>query len=433
MQSLFSKNHFFSTSLLKKSIEKTSRTYLTIFLFTILSGVLRKWVFTSYAVGNIIFFFQLLVPYLLFTNENFKYNKVLTNRLIIFFLIYIIAGAFNPLQKTALHGGVGILLHFSFWFLAFYYIENREFFDARKWIFVLVVVAFSEVVLGFIQYGLPQRHFLNRYAAEQNVGNIIAEVGTAVRITGTFSYITGFSSYLLFHALFVWGLIIYQYRPAVTLSLMLGGLVACFMNGSRGATYVYILIMVFFLIFEARKTNISSFILRLIVPFMVVYLVVLARGQLGLETTVSTAFDNFQARRESLAESGEEKNRLFWDYYALRDFRGQYPIFGIGIGATYQGAIVLWGMSEALIEYGYIESEMERYVVEGGFILLFIRLLLTYYFCISLSVPWQTKWLIGGLTFIAPITFNIFNIVFFMTGIIFLDQAYYHKRLGMTL
>jgi len=433
MQSLLNNLSYYSALLYKKSVEKSTNTFLFIFLFTILSGVLRKWIFTSYSVGNIIFFFQLLVPYVLFTNENFKFNKVLSNKLIVFFLIYLIAGAFNPLQKSVLHGGVGILLHFSFWFLAFFYLENRDYFDARKWILVLVIVAFSEIFLGFIQYGLPQKHFLNRYAAEQNVGNIIAEVGTAVRITGTFSYITGFSSYLLFHALFVWGLIIYQYRPAVTLSLMLGGLVACFMNGSRGATYVYILIMLFFLLFEARKTNISSFILRLIVPFIVVYLVILARGQLGFETTVSTAFDNFQTRRETLAESGEEKSRILWDYYAIRDFKGENPIFGIGIGSTYQGAIVLWGASEALQQYGYIESELERYVLEGGFILLFIRLLMTFFFCRSLVVPWQTKWLIGGLTFIAPITFNIFNIVFFMTGIIFLDQAYYHKRLGMTV
>ncbi len=414
-----------------RSVTKTTNTLFFIFLFTILSGVLRKWVFTNYTVGNIIFFFQLLVPYLFITNEQFKFNKIFKNNLFNFFLLYVLADAFNPLQKTFLHGPVGVLLHYCYWFLGFYYINNRQYFDVRKLIFVFVIVAFGELVLGYIQYGLPQKHFLNRYAAEQNVGNIIAEVGTAVRITGTFSYISGFSSYLLFHVLFVWGLIIYQYRPAITITLLLGGLMAAFMNGSRGATYVYVAVVIFFLVFEARKTNISKFIGRLIVPAIIVYMVVLARGQLGVETTVSTAYDNFQSRRESLAESGEEKYRILWDYYALRDFRGAYPIFGIGIGATYQGAIVLWGASEALQQYGYIESELERYVLEGGFVLLIIRLILTYVLCSGLVVPWHTKWLIGGLTFIAPITFNIFNIVFFMVGIIFLDQAYYHKKIGL--
>lgn len=407
---------------------KSTKTLLIIFLFTIISGALRKWVFTTYAIGNIIFFFQLLVPYLFLFNESFKWKKVLDNKLVSFFLICIIAGAFNPLQKTINHGLAGITLHCCFWFIIYYYLENRDHFIIEKLIFPLIIIAFVEIILGFIQYGLPQRHFLNRYAAEQNVGGIIAEVGTSVRITGTFSYITGFSSYLLFHILFVWGLIIYQYRPAITLTLMLGGLIACFMNGSRGATYVYMVVLIYFLLFEARKTNIAKFISSLIVPAVIVYLVILARGQLGIETTVSTAYENFQTRRSGLEESGEQKARIFWDYYALRDFRGNYPYFGIGIGATYQGALVLWGASEALLQYGYIESEMERYVVEGGFFLLILRLLLTVGFCRRLNIPWHAKWLIGALTFIAPVTFNIFNIVFFATGIIFLDQVYYMRN-----
>lgn len=412
----------------KKSVSNSTNTLLIIFLFTVISGVLRKWVFTNYTVGNIIFFFQLLTPYLFLFRESFKWKKVLENKLIGFFLICIVAGAFNPLQKTIYHGLTGIILHCCFWFLIYFYLENKNFFRIESLILPFLIIAFGEIVLGFIQYGLPQRHFLNRYAAEQNVGNIIAEVGTAVRITGTFSYITGFSSYLLFHILFVWGLVIYQYRPAVTLSLMIGGLIACFMNGSRGATYVYLAVLIFFLVFEARKTNIGKFISRLIVPVVIIYMVILARGQLGIETTVSTAYENFQTRREGLVESGEERNRILWDYYALSEFRGAYPLFGIGIGATYQGAIVLWGTSEALQQYGYIESEMERYVVEGGFFLLILRLMLTVGFCVRLSVPWQAKWLIGALTFIAPITFNIFNIVFFTTGIIFLDQVYYRRN-----
>ena len=416
------------TSLVEKSRDKSTNTLLIVFLFTVISGALRKWVFTSYSTGNIIFLFQLLVPYMFLLRESFKWKKVLDNKIIGFFLICIIAGAFNPLQKTIYHGLAGIMLHCCFWFLIYYYLENKDYFKIEKLILPFIIVAFTEIVLGFIQYGLPQRHFLNRYAAEQNVGNIIAEVGTAVRITGTFSYITGFSSYLLFHILFVWALIIYQYRPAVTLSLMIGGLITCFMNGSRGATYVYLAILIYFIVFEARKTNIAKFITRLIVPVIVIYMVILARGQLGIETTISSAYDNFQERRDNLAESGEEQNRIFSDYYFLRDFKGEHPYFGIGIGSTYQGALVLWGTSEALQQLGFIESEMGRYVVEGGFFLLVLRLLLTVGFCIRLALPWHAKWLIGVLTFIAPITFNIFNIVFFAAGIIFLDQVYYRRN-----
>jgi hypothetical protein len=409
--------------------KKADQTYtlLFIFTFTIASGILRKWVFTSYAVGNIIFFIQLLVPYLLLVKDFKGLNKIFSIKLISFFLLYLFLQVLNPLQKTFLHGPIGILLHAIFWITGFYYLFNKEKFNFQKYILVFVIIAFGEIVLGAIQYGLPQGHFLNRYAAEQNVGNSIAAVGSAVRITGTFSYISGFSAYLLFHALFVWGLILLEYRPAITISLLVAGLFAAFMNGSRGATYVYIFIFVVFLIFEARKTNISKFIFRLIVPAMLLYMVILLRGQLGIESTATTALDNFQTRRNTGIEKGEEKSRFLWDYYALVEKEYEYPLFGIGIGSTYQGAVVLWGQSEALIRHGYVESELERYVLEGGFFLLLIRLILTVYFCRMLFMPNYTKWMIGGLMFIAPITFNIFNIVFFMVGIIFLDQAYIIK------
>jgi len=42
------------------------QTFLFCFFFTTLSGVLRKWVFTSTTVGNIIFGLQLLLPLLFF-------------------------------------------------------------------------------------------------------------------------------------------------------------------------------------------------------------------------------------------------------------------------------------------------------------------------------------------------------------------------------
>lgn len=408
----------------KKIISINITTMLFIFLFTIISGALRKWLFTSYAVGNIIFFFQLLIPYTFLLVDKEGVRKIFENKLVGFFFLYLFLESFNPLQKTLLHGPVGLILHCCFWFLGFYYVNNKEKFDIKALLQVFIIVAFSELVLGYIQYGLPQRHFLNRYAAEQNVGNIIAEVGTAVRITGTFSYIAGFSAYLLFHALFVWGLILLKYRPAITLSLLGGGLIGAFMNGSRGATYVYLMIFVIFFLFEARKTNIAYFISRLIVPSVILYMVILARGQIGIETRLGTAYENFDERRSTLAESGEEKRRILWDYVALIEKNYQYPLFGIGVGATYQGAIVLWGYSEALANHGYVESELERYVLEGGYILLFLRLLITISFCTQLFMPWYAKWMIGGLMFIAPITFNIFNIVFFMFGIIFLDQAY---------
>lgn len=209
---------------------------------------------------------------------------------------------------------------------------------------------------------------------------------------------------------------------------MVAGLIACFMNGSRGATYVYELIMLFFIVFEARKSNIGRFVGRLIIPGVIFILVILARGQLGIESNISTAYDNYNGRLQSGIESGEQNKRIFHDFYVITDYQGKYPLFGVGLGATYQGNNLLFGTSDAVTEYGFVESELERYILEGGFVLLLLRLILTIYFCRRLSVPTPAKFLVGGLLFMTPIVFNIYNSIFSFMGITLLDQVYYHQK-----
>lgn len=410
------------------SFSRSTKTLLFVFIFTIFSGVLRKWVFTDKSVGNLIFFIQIIIPYLFLVTESLKIARLRQNSLLVIFFLYILIFAFNPLQKTYYHGLIGIIFHFCFWYLMSFYIANRDSFNLRSIVNILVVIATTEILLAFVQYSLPQTHFINRYAAVENVGNIIAEVGNAVRVTGTFSYISGFSAYLLFHVLFVWALIIYDYKPLITILLLIAGLFACFMNGSRGSTYLYLIILFYFLIFEAKKTNVAKHMVKLFLPVVLLTMLYLNSGNSGLTETFTRAYENFQIRRSGLVESGEEQKRIFGDFYALSNFKGNNPYFGIGIGAAYQGSLVLFGSSDTLLEYGFVESELEKYVLEGGFILLFLRLLLTISICRQLCIPAKAKWLIGILCFFTPVIYNIVHIVFFFTGIVFLDQMYYYKN-----
>ncbi|MBS1627444.1 MAG: hypothetical protein JSR09_06080 [Bacteroidetes bacterium] len=414
---------------LQLKANKKTLVYLIIFIYTALNGILRKWVFiNNYAVGNILFFIQLLSPYFFILVDSEGSKKIFSSKWVGAFFFVLLIEAFNPLQLTIIHGIIGFLLHFGFWFAALYYVENRDLIELEKMIGIFVIIAFTEIILSFMQYGLPKDNFLNRYAEERNVGGIIAEVGDAVRVTGTFSYISGFSAYLIFHAYFVWAAVKLQYRPYITLALLVGGLICGFMNGSRGATMVYELIIGFFIVFEARKSNIGSFLGKLIIPGVVLALIILARGQLGIESNVTTAYANYDQRLQSGIESGEQKSRMFHDFYALANFRGNYPFFGVGIGATYQGNNALFGKSPYVEEYGFIESELERYVLEGGFLLLFFRLAITIYFCSKLVVPFFAKWLIGGLLFMTPIVFNSYNAIFSFIGITILDQVYLREQ-----
>lgn len=410
-------------------MNKQTKFFLFIFLFTVFSGAIRKWVVNSGSVSNAVFAIQLLAPFGLIifdfagVKRMFRDNKYLS-----FYFFYLLIAAFHPFNISIVVGLLGILLHSSFWFLGFYYLENREYFDFEKIVNPIVIICGGLIVLAFIQYALPQGHILNRYADEKNVGGIIAEVGTAVRVTATFSYISGFSAFLLFLIFFIWALIKMQYMPAISIGLLLFGLVACLMNGSRGATYSYILVGSYFLIFEARKTNIAKLIPRLIVPAVIIVLIIQARGNLGVESNVATAFDNFEERRTSLQETGEERNRFFQDLYAFDDFRFKYPFFGVGIGSTYQGSAVLFGTSDYVKEYGAPESENIRIMLEGGFLLITIRFILIILFCRMLSVSLLAKGLIAGFFFIAPTVYNIYIAIFFLMGIAYVDKSYYLDR-----
>ncbi len=414
------------TNIYRSFINKQVKAYLFILVFTLLSGAIRKWIIINPASGNIIFLLQLLVFFVFVLIDGNGSWKVVRNGAISVYIILLLVEWINPLNLTFFHGALGFVLHFGLWFSAFYYIANRDKFDLRPLMPIIILFCISEIVLAFIQYQLPADNFINRYADEKQVGGNYAYVGQAVRVTGTFSYISGFSAYLLFHMYFVWALVKMQYKPSVTLSLLFFGLIAAFMNGSRGATYVYVIVMGYMLFAEIRGLNLFLYIKRLIIPVVLVVLVFLARGQLGLESNVSTAFDNFDERRESGIESGEETNRIFGPFREVYNFKGRFPVMGVGIGSTYQGAQAMFGTSPYVLEYGFIENELTRIVLEGGFLLLISRLLLAFYFSQFLSFKKLTKYFIFILFFVTPTIFNVYNAVFTFLGIAILDNVYYH-------
>jgi len=84
------------------------------------------------------------------------------------------------------------------------------------------------------------------------------------------------------------------------------------------------------------------------------------------------------------------------------------PIFGVGAGATYQGATFLFGRSEAVLRFGYYESEFVQLFLEGEFVMLLLRLALILTLLRRLPFGRPLKWflficMIYGL----PIVFNV--------------------------
>jgi hypothetical protein len=416
-----------------KPIEKH---ILLIFIITIISGAIRKWVFTSGSAGNIILFLQLILPFLfsisyqgliLFRKENiFK-----------FYFLFLLFSAFNPLNLTIFHGILGILMHLGFWWLLGYYYVNRIFIDIRPLIPWVILFCTVEIVLGFVQYQLPADHILNKYAAITQLGEnqTVALVGSSVRITGTFSYISGYTAFLIFAIFFTWALIRANYNKRIISFLLSGILISSLMTGSRSCVFLTAIFLFLIISSEFTLDTIKNFLKSMLFPFLLLMMLILAKGSDGVEKILDTAYSNFDERRVINAQSGEQNQRIFGDIQELFvDYRGNYPFFGVGLGSTYQGATSNFGISDYVKEYGYYENELPRIVLEGGFFLLFVRIGLFVWLLWWLEFNILSKIILFVIfMYSIPIVFNIYNSIFLALGLIFCDNISLHKRLVINL
>ncbi|RTL49073.1 MAG: hypothetical protein EKK39_11665 [Sphingobacteriales bacterium] len=408
--------------------QRLIQTFLFCFFFTTFSGVLRKWVFMSTTVGNAFFATQLLLPLVFFFTSRRAFGRLFLNTAFPFYLLLLVAEAFNPLNLTIYHGLLGILIHSYFWIFIFLYLQNREDITIQSWIWPVLVVVLGEVVLGMVQYQQPATSFINRYANLEAVSGNIANVGKAVRVTGTFSYIGGYGALLIAVPFLVGYIYKKGYSPNLVLGLMGAGLVGCFISGSRGVTYIYAIELVLVIITQWRSFR-QVRLTALFIPVVILGLFFTLYGNFGeIGNKIADAFNNFNNRRETLVQNGEESRRIEGDIPRILNFQGNYPLFGVGLGATYQGATQFFGTSPYVEEFGYVEGELIRVILEGGFVLFFMRFFMAWYLASRLAVPTLLKFLVFGLVFYAVVwVFNIYNAFYLAFGIILIDQAYYRR------
>ncbi len=403
------------------------KIFLFIYLFTVLGGAFRKWFIASKQIGNAILFAQILVPFAFFFIKGARKNWRIGIPTYTFIILVLLVGVINPLNLTIYHGILGFLLHFSFFFILFFYINNRPFFRFELILPIIVIAGIAQLSLGFFQYTQPSTSFINTYADVEAVGSV-ALVGNAARITGTFSYISGFTGYLFFNSLLAWAMIKYQYKSIYTIFILMMGMVACFMSGARAATYLYLIVLMVLFISEYSSVTKVVFDFRLILPAMIFPLILIGLGSEKFTGLIENAFTGFTSRRKSGVESGEETTRIIGDFIELLNFKGSYPFLGVGLGSTYQGATKIFGMSPYVSEYGFFESELIRILLEGGFLLLLARIIVTIFLIRQLLIPQVGKIILGLiLIFFFPVIFNVYNAVFAALGIILLDYFYFRS------
>ncbi len=393
------------------------------------SGAIRKWFVESSALANGVLLLQMVIPFLLFALRSPKtqspFVKFPILRIYFFYLIFHIV---YPMQATIFHGMLGVLIYGPFWIGLFYYLSNREQFFTPKLIPFFLVFTAVEIVLGFIQYQLPTDHFLNKYATEA-VQNI-AVVGDSVRITGTFSYISGFGAFMIFYPLLIWALIRLNYSLWFV-SIAIGlGLVAAFMTGSRATVLVFVGFMgvIMYSLYSIR--DIGSIVGRLLIPVILGVTIVMNIGDNPVKTRINKSYENFMQRFERGIETGEQNRRILWDFTYFRDL-DRFPnlITGIGLGSTYQGAIILFGPSRYARGFGYVEGEFPKIILEGGLVYFFLKLILatiaTFHFSFRQPVLRLLVWF--SMVYLIPIVFNVHNAAFLLMGLILIDNIFWRQ------
>lgn len=400
---------------------KVDKVYLGVWMllfYTVFSGALRKWVVGPGAIGNVLLLLQLFLPLLLywFITAGKLPGRRKAPVFWPFYLAYLVLTALNPMNNTLYHGAFGLLLHTGYWLIWLAYLQVGQWMRLERLVPALIVILIIEFLLASAQYALPGSHILNIQAAGEAMG---ASVGDAVRVAGTFSYLGGFQVFIPLIACLAWFMLLQRYDKGLIFLVLGLGLLMAFMSGSRGAVGFFIMHTIVALFLSG---NFAATMTKLMFQG-ILFGVLLFATLPPLQKLAVRSFDNFMYRFEN---SDQLDERIAGSYDGWINFKGNYPIVGVGLGATYQGANALFGTSKYVQEYGGYESEPARIILEGGFVLFFLRFILAISFLSATRyLPLTAKVFFLIILFNGMLTFNVYQGVFFVLGVILVDRGYY--------
>jgi hypothetical protein len=405
--------------------EKRLRTILYLFLFTTLSGAIRKWGVDSKVLSNAILGVQLMIPlsFVFFKDAfhfDYKQRNIFTVLLTYIFILLLLA--VNPLGRTLGTGILGVVMHLGFWLPMFIYVKDPDAFKLEKLIPLFIILCFAQVILGSIQSTLPTDAWLNRYAVTEGEGFADALVGDAVRVSGTFSYISGYNSFMLFYTLLACAMIKIRYQPFILIPFLAIGYYGCLISGSRGTTYSYLIILGMYVLTSVNiKANSKLIGGALLVIFVGGFFNFILQDPLNIYEKFAKSSNNFEERADGTSDDTKGRVNGAIDELVYLEF--DHDIIGVGLGSTYQGAIALFGFNPNLNGEGF-ETEFKRIVLEGGYILLILRFVMFFYLMQFLKGNFFFKLTIFTLSlFVFSIVYNTYNIFFFMLGVALIDRV----------
>ena len=317
--------------------------------------------------------------------------------LLVFFHILL---ALNPRMATWYHGIFGVLLHLNFPTFMVYYLKKANK-NPVKFNF-LIIIGSVEILIGISQYILGSSHWLNFGSTTE------ALIGDGFRVSGTFNYLAGYSAFLIFYTFIIISDFIKNGALIRTFLLLTLTLLGVLVNGSRSVMIIFVYILIAFFPFRRLIVRVENLFYLLPVIYLAGQLPVLKRG-----------FINFADRVEITNSSGESLRRIYGYFSDFGSLDNWDLIFGYGIGSTHIPLNSLFGVSDYILNYGFFEEEIERYVLEGGIILLFVKIVTLFW--VSSYFPFKRKrlvFLMIIMSIVMVFTFNILLQFFTFLGIL---------------
>ncbi len=399
-----------------------------IFLFTVLNGAIRKWFIDNASINAVFAFLQIPILFVfLFLKSNSSSTKINLNILIIY-VLYLIATAFNPLSPGIYHATSGIIIHLGFWLALTLYITKRDNFEIDYLFKLILIVIAAEIILGIMQYASPKDSFINRYAIvaqedETEIGLNIATVGDAVRISGTFSYIAGYVSFILFLQLFNFSLFYNpKIRKEIPIYLSFFIIMLSFLTGSRACTLFVVVSSSSFFLWQYKGFK-ELKLRKYLIQFLLLLIINTGLSDpLNINNAIENSYNNFNRRLEDNAEEGE--GRLILPFQRILNNEFPNKLLGNGLAISYPAIVALKGTSQVAIDHWVQDDEISRILLEGGYVLLLLKITLMVVLIHHLKINKIFSTVVFSIVFLYfPLSTNIYNSVFFLLGIIYLDQS----------
>jgi hypothetical protein len=202
------------------------------------------------------------------------------------------------------------------------------------------------------------------------------------------------------------------------------------MSGSRSAVFLYVGLTGILLARSFTPVQLFRFGLYSIIPMAIAIAIFIASGKNAVTDRAVKAMDNFMERTKQLQERGEQSKRLVWGLDKLNDSRRFVsPLIGLGTAATYQGTAALFGKSQEVNRFGFIESEFVQIILEGGVIMFILRIALIITLVSVLSYPFSIKvFMVALLIYGFPTVFNVHNASFMMMGLMLTDNLIWRNQ-----